>query len=129
MLNDRAERERWQKSQAADDDDDAEEEAYKQRPVGHQSAGRARDDTLCGERSSDGENRDDDEETAREHGERKCEAPKCRISAQASEGAAIRRRRRCVSVENFRVSMRSGVTQAVKAGLEDAGDSGQTERY
>src|SRR5262245_21555482 len=127
MFNYRTERERRQISQAANDDDDAEKEADKQCAVGRQSAGRARYDTLSGERSGDAQNRDDDEEAAYEHGKRKREVVKYRIGIQAGERTAVRRRGRCVGVENFRIAVRSRVADARDAGLYDAGDRGQTK--
>src|ERR1700730_3188672 len=67
MLDDRAERERREKCEAADDQDHADDQADKQAARGRQGAGRRRNRLLARERTRHRHRRHDHEEAADEH--------------------------------------------------------------
>ena len=68
VFDDRAQRQRREEGEAADDEDDSDYEADEERGVSRAEPGGGRHDLLSGQRPGDTEDRDDQEETADQHG-------------------------------------------------------------
>ena len=89
MLDDRAERQRGEKSEAADDQDHADQQTDEQPAVGRESAGRGRHDLLGGQRARHRQHRHDHQEAADQHREAEGRVVEGRVGGQPREGAAV----------------------------------------
>src|SRR6202035_1943132 len=73
MLCKRTERERREEGESPKNQNSADDQKDKLHPVGRQGAGRDRDLHFRGERPSDGESRNDDEESSAQHRQGQCQ--------------------------------------------------------
>jgi hypothetical protein len=78
---------------------------------------------LSDERSGDGQNRDDDEETPHEDRERKGKIIKRRIRIKPGKRAAIGRRGERVGIQDFRIAVRTRITEGGKTRLAAASET------
>src|SRR6201996_2742595 len=109
MLDDRAERECREESEAANDQDDADDEADEQAARGRERAHRRRDRLLLRERARDRHRRHDHEEAADEHRTRERQVVEEGVAGETRKGRAVVAGRRGIGVEHLGEAMRSGI--------------------
>ena len=128
MLDHGAEREGGEEGQAGDDHHDADHQTAEERAVGGKGAGGDRDPVLAGERSGDGERRDDEAEPAEQHREPLRGRHPRRGGVEATERGAVVVTRRGEGVEDLAETVRAGILdRVVEDRAEPEADRGEPE--
>src|SRR5215472_1246487 len=124
LLDRRAERNGGEISEAAHNQDDTHQQANEQRPVGREGAGRRRQQLFLRERSGDGQQRDDEDETPDQHRKRNGQIVEHRVRRESGKSAAVVAGALGVGVKDLAKTVRPAIGDAGEALRQYGGQSG-----